>query len=549
MKYLMNVNIGSDSWLFLYVRSGPSTSFGETGQLKQGDQVIATETSNGWYKHDKGGWSSGDYLTLIKDLGDDPASQPVPAQPPAPPAPPPLTEEEERLLQSIYSKADIFSDTIDNIRYLFGAPYQFSELTDPRPQGCKLGRTYMDTVLNDMSMVVFTPGKAAFMANMSTGAANKVLSKLVGSANEDMDTSDLKDILEGKQIGRYYTFESDYTEYMKYVNNMCRLSAILLGVGDERLFDGSKKFKDFDWDINELAGTSSIFKFLTIEKSVAFFIDGKSSSFSDGMSNSTRQSALAGMFETGSNISKEAYFLLGKSYQDEGVLQSSMSNFEGAVNKVVKTLTKNDTVAKQFSDRMSDHAVTLINGGNIAFPEIYDNSEYNSSYNIELKLVSPTADPISIYQNIYVPLWHIIGMSYPKQSGANGYMSPFLIRAFCKGWFNCPLGIISSVSIKRASQDGWSYHGMPTEVDVSLTISNLYENMTISRAGDFSTFHNTEFLDMLATWCGVNMNKPELSRKLGLYEAFISNTVKDILPNLTSEMGQTITNKLLNYLR
>lgn len=548
MKYLMEVNIGTESWLFLHVRSGPSTANGSVGQLKHGNQVIATEASNGWYKHDKGGWSSAEYLRLVKNLESAPIATPAPT-PPAPPAPPPLTEEEEKLLQSIYTKADIYSDTIDNIRYLFAAPYQFTELTDPRPENSKLGRTYMDTILNDMSMVVFTPGKAAFMSNMSSGAANKVLSKLVGSSNEDMDTSDLKDILEGKQVGRYYTFESDYVEYMKYVNNMCRLSSILLGIGDEKLFDGSKKFKDFDWDINNLAGTSSIFKFLTIEKSVAFFIDGKASSFSDGMSNSTRASMLAGAFEAGTNFSKEAYFLMGKAPVEEGIMQTSMSNFEGAVNKVVKTLTKNDTVAKQFSDRMGDHAVTLINGGNIAFPEIYDNSEYNSSYNIELKLVSPSADPISIYQNIYVPLWHLIALSYPRQSGANGYTSPFLVRTFCKGWFNCPLGIISAINIKRASQDGWSYHGMPTEVDVSITLTNLYENMTISRAGDFSTFHNTEFLDMLATWCGVNMNKPELSRKLGLYEAFISNTVKDILPNLTSEMGQNITNKLLHYLR
>lgn len=547
MKYLMRVEVGNESWVYLNVRSGPGLSYGEVGRLYQGNQVTVTESSNGWYKHEKG-WSSSSYLVLIKNLESEPVSQPAPQTPPEP-SPPPLTDYEKQILQSIYTKADIHSDSIDSIRYLFGAPYQFTALTDPKPDNSKLGWQYMDTILNDMSMLVLTPGKAAFMTHMSTNAANKVLSQLVGSVNEDVETGDLQEILEGKQVGRYYTFESDYVEYMKYVNNMCRLTAIMLGIGDERLFDGSKKLKDFDWDINELSGSSTIFKFLTIEKSVAFFIDGKSSSFTDGMNNSTRQSMLAGMFEQGSNISKEAYFLLGKSYSDESIMKTSMSNFESAVNKVVKTLTKNDTVAKQFSDRMSDHAVTLINGGNIAFPEIYDNSEASSNYNIELKLVSPYGDPMSIYLNIFVPLWHIIAMSYPRQSGANGYSSPFLVRAFCKGWFNCPLGLISAVSIRRASQDGWSYYGMPTEVDVSLTITNLYENMTISRAGDFSTFHNTEFLDMLATWCGVNMNKPELSRKLGLYQAFISNKVTDTLPNLSAEVSQNITNKLLQYLR
>lgn len=111
------------------------------------------------------------------------------------------------------------------------------------------------------------------------------------------------------------------------------------------------------------------------------------------------------------------------------------------------------------------------------------------------------------------------------------------------------MGIVDSISIKRASQDGWSKYGFPTEVDVSISIKDLYENLSISRAGDWSTFHNMEYLDMLATWTGVNMNKPELERKFQLYKAYIGNYVPDLGSNILRQAQEDIANKIRKYLR
>lgn len=80
MKYKMKVvNVSSR----LRVRSGPSLSYKILNWIYNGDTVIATEQKGNWFKHDKGGWSRGDYLKLVEDLEKKnvitkPKQEPVP---------------------------------------------------------------------------------------------------------------------------------------------------------------------------------------------------------------------------------------------------------------------------------------------------------------------------------------------------------------------------------------------------------------------------------------------------------------------------------------
>ena len=531
----------------LNYRTGPGIQYEKLGAVPKGTPLHCTKCENGWYFHG-GGWSDGRWLELTKDYGgstftdaSNNATQYTPPQ---------LSDEEEEILNTLHVGIKYTSNELDSIRYIYGAPMQFTALTDPRPENSEIGRAYLETMLTDMSMLVITPGKADFMKHFGESASRLTLWALLGNRDEDdADTggAHLKDLLEGKETGRYYTFSADYTEYMKYVNNMCRTAALLLDIGDKRLFKGSEKYSNFDWDIGNLStnDSSSLFQFLTEQKSITFFIDGKQSSFSDGMSNSTGESMLASSIgKTASDYVKEAMFLFGKGYQDDAIIDTSKTNYESAVEKVMNALTNKSDLTRQVADRTKDYSTTLINGGNIAFPEIWKDSSYSKSYNIEIKLVSPYADPESFYLYILVPVFHLIALSYPRQLGANGYNNPFLVRAFCKGWFNCSMGMIDSISIKRASQEGWSVEGYPTEVDVSISIRDLYQNLSLSREGDWSTFSNVEFLDMISTWVGVNINKPEKTRTLLLLKAFLGNYVPDFIHNIFGSLHETISDKI-----
>lgn len=107
-------------------------------------------------------------------------------------------------------------------------------------------------------------------------------------------------------------------------------------------------------------------------------------------------------------------------------------------------------------------------------PEIWQSSSFGKSYSFDLQLRAPYGDPISIYQSIYVPLAMILAAALPRAAGRNSYTSPFLLRAYSRGMFSIPLGIIESISIRRGSSEfGWNIGNLPTQVDVSFTIKDL----------------------------------------------------------------------------
>ena len=56
----------------LSIRSGPGTSYAIVGQLSNGAQIVVDELKNGWaHIKNTSGYCSADYLTRIKDYGDD----------------------------------------------------------------------------------------------------------------------------------------------------------------------------------------------------------------------------------------------------------------------------------------------------------------------------------------------------------------------------------------------------------------------------------------------------------------------------------------------
>ena len=80
------------------------------------------------------------------------------------------------------------------------------------------------------------------------------------------------------------------------------------------------------------------------------------------------------------------------------------------------------------------------------------------------------------------PLARLLAFSLPRQFGPNSYQSPFIIQAFSKGQFNCQLGIVTNLSITRCGNGGESHtiHHIPTELEVSLTIQDMYEKVFLS---------------------------------------------------------------------
>jgi len=191
-------------------------------------------------------------------------------------------------------------------------------------------------------------------------------------------------------------------------------------------------------------------------------------------------------------------------------------------------------------------APNVLNGSNILFPELWGDSSYNKSYNVTINLVSPYGDKESIYLNVIVPLMHLLALCLPKQTTANTFASPFLVKVFAKGWFSCEMGIIDSISIDKAgSGDSWSVHGLANEMKVTLSIKDLYSNLMVTNATRPDLFfQNYGLIDFLAVTCGVDITKPNFLLKLEtIYSVFFGKAL-DLPKNMYNELIQAIRRQI-----
>lgn len=142
------------------------------------------------------------------------------------------------------------------------------------------------------------------------------------------------------------------------------------------------------------------------------------------------------------------------------------------------------------------HGVAAAIGAGISMadiPESWADSQFSKSYSFNLQLIAPYGDPVTILQTLYVPLCCLLAGSAPRVTGLASYTSPFLCRAYCKGKFAIPMGIIDSLSIDRgASSHGWTHSQLPRTIDISFSIKDLTPNMPLTLiTSDMSTLKMT----------------------------------------------------------
>ena len=183
------------------------------------------------------------------------------------------------------------------------------------------------------------------------------------------------------------------------------------------------------------------------------------------------------------------------------------------------------------------------------FPQIWSNSNFSKSYSISIKLTTPSTDRISWWLNIYVPLCHLMALVLPRSEYINSYTAPFIIKAFYKGMFNIDMGIITEMTFNKGKEGSWTKDGLPTVVDVSFTIQDLYSAMGMTSTEKMFkglTLQNVAEMDYVANLCGININEPDVFRMVNLWCAFnITNKVYDFIPNLSMNVTQALSNSVM----
>lgn len=240
------------------------------------------------------------------------------------------------------------------------------------------------------------------------------------------------------------------------------------------------------------------------DRYICFRLD-KSSETSESFSNSTGQSTiqqtLNGMVQQGKDLN---FSVAGGKIADIPIV--------GAVLGGIKDMAT--SVASSFGITGVADAV-LTGSGFFDIPEVWQSSTFSKSYSFSMKFRAPYGDNQTIMQAIYAPLSLLLPLVLPRSVGMNSYTSPFVVRAYSKGMFAIPLGMIDSLSIARGSSEfGWSISKLPMVVKVNFTIKDLSPLMHMALIGDsfwneiFAS--NSNFQEYLLTLSGMGLQERTL---------------------------------------
>lgn len=440
-----------------------------------------------------------------------------------------------------------------NVAGVFGLPYQFLPNTDIRLSGDttteNIGFEYAERIVERVPLLFLCPGKANFMTKYSKKNKLDVASAAVAIYN-GLSTGSLEDLL--TTDGKYYTFEADSAHYYEFVNPMCRIAARYLDLQDIEI--NGEKLDNMRW--NQYAeGGLKLFGNFGEFSGVPFYVDADTS-ISESFSNSTSQSMLAGTVNSVSDLGKELNFLLGYTPSALGLDTISAVDRDVADNVQVVENLLGSLGKNSFLNNLTKHFATVASGGRLIFPEIWNDSSFSRSYNLEFKFVSPDPSTLSVYLNVLVPLFHLICLVAPQcvDANPNGYMNPFLVRGVYKGFFNVDMGIITDMTVNKGAECQWTPEGIPTSITVSMTIKDLYQVMSITATSSdnfkYDTLNNTALMDYIANLCGINIFRPEIGRIIDMW--FTNNFVNranDLFPKIWNTISDKVSTAIMNLFR
>lgn len=161
------------------------------------------------------------------------------------------------------------------------------------------------------------------------------------------------------------------------------------------------------------------------------------------------------------------------------------------------------------SHGLSSEAGMVAGGlGRFVLPEVWNDSTFDKSYSISMKLRSVYGHRLSIFENEFIPLAFLIAMSAPRKIGLQSYTSPFYVKMFAKGLFSVPMGMITSLSITRGEDNNdRTVEGFFRTTTVNISVKDVLPNLAAGLGGGSMSIMNASNLGMnnyLFTLCGID---------------------------------------------
>lgn len=459
-------------------------------------------------------------------------------------------------------------DTIYTSPRLFGGPPSYTPQVDPRVaingnKDAVIGRTMGETVLSRPTIVSITPGKVHVRPLGSILSSDTGINTLIDTiTHENANEGAVNALYERMNGAKYfYDFQSAWGEYTNMVNLLCRVMAILIGIGDKTVMGTTTQYKSFNYtswqqktasNMNSSGVLGKIFGWID-EKEEQIFIDknnyvhfyaGTSTDSSDSISTQTRESTIQSRLES----------LFTDEMKDIAFMAGDMGS---ALTKDVK-----ESISEAFSSEgldagsgwadMLTKGIGYLSGAKMVFPQFIDDFSYGKDITVNCRFVSPYGDPESIMEYCFVPLAHVMAFSMPRQESRNTFKAPLLVRGYSKGFFNTDMGVVTSLRINRGGPDNmsWTADGLPTEIEVTFDITPLYSSLFLSTTSNPTNFmYNDGLIEYLCTICGADMSADSISTKINLFSTLAVNTVKDIPSSIVQSIWRDGLGNIINNIR
>lgn len=429
------------------------------------------------------------------------------------------------------SKTDV---TLNNI---MGKPLFFNNYADP----CK--RVYTDTFLSDLPLVYFIPGKSKINKKLidedgENVNVNEYYHK-IDTETEDEKTGILGSLLStsGDDDLRYISFKSNYTEYWKYVQILYSYVYSMIYASDPYTTGFSAvDFGDvFDMDRQNYG--------------IPFYCD-RSTTFSESNDNSYVTSRIAEQVNAESSTIREVS--MTASYNRKG-LTNWINNFTSWLTNKVADIQSSIASAFDYEEMLtntSNQFIKIVNGAQLSFPEVWQDSKFSRSYDISFRFYSPYGDKRSIMQYVYTPFLALLALALPRQDQAFAYIEPFLVRVQCPGAFNIDMGVITSMTINKGGSDGlWTMDGLPQLLEVTVQVQDLYPSLM--QVGHKNLLKYNKNLSMyLETMAGIRadiISNEIIQGKLNFkFSNSFLNTVDDKFSNFFDEKWYEFMTNVFN---
>lgn len=456
---------------------------------------------------------------------------------------------------------------IGRLSFVHGMPFQYTYLTDRRlnddtnygrelynddqpMKGSTMdmyGRTFAREIAANTPIVVFTPGRPKFMSNIKqsifgySSASGGKLRNRMAMFFSDLTDFELGDAIKqmyddnDDEIFQYYSLEIDTVAYYGEVNALCQTSAKLMNLKDFKM--RNTPCDQFNWakyNTNEAHDYSTREEVFGVSQGVSFAFDPLSS-IQDSLNNNIGESIFALLFNGISDKSRELSFILGTNIGDTDLDLIDTDEYRASLAQ------QSDGIMHGLHNPLSVAGSMIKNaahGMRIRFPQLWQDSSFSKNYSLDMKFVTPYATNFCKWRYVLVPFFHLFALAAPKSKDTIiSYSRPYLIKAYSRGYFNIEMGIIDGISWKRYGEgDMLAVDTIPTEIDVSVDITDLYQQLASSTifgdAGGMSLnrikvfFNNAGLQELLGSLAGIDTNRITLPERLSMFTSTAKGAFK-----------------------